>query len=424
MSSLVSGAKLNIAVYNIMFIISDSGYKGKKFAVFLLCYGSDYYLMGLLCTLYAHQKLVGADIEIVVMCDEYIYKFKEHFEPRCDRIVLMNMDVLQGHHHLYKVEKYSQSWMNYIINKWHCLYFDEYAKILFIDIDILVADESVYDIFTSYSEPYIFSCRKRAPSNCVKRFYYGNFEKKKYKDHYDYTTNGNFFLDGGFVLLTPGKKLHDEYYDFLAGLDFQNKKIISQISTIDEVTLFYFIVHVKNLPFNCIKEADTYIIPWKTNYLCDTKEEFQKYVKQSNAFNYLSEVKPWNKPIPLMWPEEYIWKIIEQRVISGSPFLKALSVRNSLYCYLYLDKNNDKTLQITNKSKRNDVYKFIEILKKKFGSLTNKIFGKQAYDVIKASMVELLSYKEPLNALGSDVDLVGKCCGVIEGKKYKKLIYE
>ena len=74
-------------------------------------------------------------------------------------------------------------------------------------------------------------------------------------------------------------------------------------------------------------------------------------MKQSNAFNYLSEIKPWNKHLSLMWAEEFIWKIIEKVIISGNSFLKAISVRNSLFCFLYLDKNNNDTLQIVNKKK-------------------------------------------------------------------------
>lgn len=397
-----------------MFILDDSGYKEHKYAIFLLCYGNDYYLMGLLCTLFAHQTIIKEskmDIELVVMCDEYINKYRDYFKMYCDRIVVMNMDVLREHHKLYRNAKYSKKWMNYIINKWHCLYFEEYSKILFTDIDILPTQPSNYNVFTDYSEPYIF-CGRKFDGRCIIHIFHNTHTKGIYKDYYNYIEKGDFFIDAGYILLTPSKKLHDEYFDFVKTIDTTNKNALRQESGIDEVTLYYFIAVVKDLKYNCIKKEHFPVVPWKSSYMCAPNDVINKNIKNGKIFNYLSTVKPFVKPVSLMWPEEYIWKILENKVVKNNTMAKSLSVRNSLHSYLYLEKKDD-SLQIINKSKKHDIYNLIGKLKSKKLNLGHPLFSERAFETISRSTPELNSYVEPLNKIDDNIDIIKKCCGLI-----------
>ncbi|AYV80984.1 MAG: hypothetical protein Harvfovirus12_20 [Harvfovirus sp.] len=405
-----------------MFIINDSGYQSKKYAIFFLCYGNDYYIMGLLCALQAHGKLLEKSpqsIELVVLCDEYINNYRPYIAEYCDRIIVIKMDILSEHHKLYKAEKYAKKWMDAIINKWHCLYFEEYKKVLLSDIDILPTNSVIYDIFTKYEEPYMFGCRKF--SGCAETIYYGSLPNRNFKDYYDYVANGNFFIDGGFALFTPNKTYHDEYFDFVQTIDVLSMKSVGQrYSGIDEITIYYFLVHIKKVTYNCFQESDTAVIPWKTNYGCANMNRIMNKIKRTSLFNYLSTVKPFIKPIPLMWREEYIWKILERDIISGSPFLKALSIRNALYCYLYLNTRQEASLEIIKKNNQFNIINFIKKLTKEM-SLTDPVFDHRAYQAISSSEEKLLSYKDQLNLLNGDADIVNECCGLIKKEQYRSL---
>ncbi|AYV82712.1 MAG: hypothetical protein Hyperionvirus2_80 [Hyperionvirus sp.] len=377
--------------------------------------------MGLLCALLSHKKLLKSrtDIELVVLCDEYINNYRDHITKYCDRLIVIHLNVLPQHHKLYKHEKYSQKWMDYIINKWHCLYFEEYAKILFIDIDILPANRMVYDIFTKYEEPYIFSCRTYA-SGCSEIIHYGNRTRKEFKDYYDYVANGKLYIDAGFALLTPNKTYHDEYFDFVQTLDTLSKKSVGNLlSQIDEVTIFYFLAYIKKITYNCFKESDTPVIPWKANYSCSNLQQVKDKINKTIVYNYLSTIKPFIKPIPLMWPEEYIWKILEREIISGDNFLKALSIRNSLFCYLYLVTKKEPSLEIIKKTNQQDIYNFIRTVSKEI-TLNDPIFSPQAYHAIQSA--NLLEYKDELNRLNGHNDIIKECCGLIKNTQYGALI--
>lgn len=111
----------------------------------LLCYHSSFYLSGLLCSLYSHKKLKPNNVELVVMCDSVIYEYKDIIKDFCDQIFAIDMFEIPGVDKTYKENtKYAQPWMNYIINKWQCLKFEKYKKILLLDIDILPVKKSLY----------------------------------------------------------------------------------------------------------------------------------------------------------------------------------------------------------------------------------------------------------------------------------------
>jgi len=395
------------------------------YAIFFLCYGNDYYLMGLLIVLYCHQYLIKKNnlndkIKLVVMCDDIIYKYKSYIEIYCDRLIkLPTVTELHEHHTAYDSNKYGKKFMNKIVNKWHCLDYTEYDKILFSDIDILPENDTIYNIFNKYNKPFVFTCRSRI-RKCTELVEYDNFPVSPYKDYYDYVENGRYHIDGGFLLVTPDKQLHKEYFDYISTIDFTNKKSVTSEGGFDETSLFYFLIYVKRQSFTCFDKMDQFIIPWKTEYYCDNDiNKLKDDIDKKYIINYLSKVKPFIKPLPLMWPEEYVWKIIEKKIITGNKFLKCLSIRNSLYCYSLLAEHKEKSISVVDKNKRHEIYNFTNKL-----NIKNKydLFSGQSYNEIINNEDYLLSFKDELNKFNEGIDYINKCCGYIKFDKFKELI--
>lgn len=357
------------------------------------------------------------------MCDKVIYEYYDEISKYCDRIIQIDMFILENHSELYKHDKYNKQWINKIVNKWHCFYFDEYKKILFSDIDILPANRHVYNIFNKYNESFVFMCRVN--NECTKIVNKNNFQfsqstnQPNNNDSFDnYVKYGKNHIDGGYLLITPNKTLHKEYFNFIA--DPNIKTNVSQLSGIDETTLFYFLVHIKKLDYTCFNYRDQNIVPWKTKYSCMNMRELQNKVINSNVYNYLSKVKPFVKPIALMWPEEYIWKIIEKKIISGNRLLKALSIRNAIYCYLRIDdKDIPFNINIANKDK---ILHANKELKKSF-KLNDDIFSGSSIKVIKTNTNKLMRYIDFLNKLNGTINIYTQCCGLIKKDKFADLVY-
>lgn len=397
----------------------------KKYAIFFLCYHNDFYVMGLLCALYCHRYLISKNsiyknsIDLVVMCDDTIYKYSDQIKSYCDRIILLNMTELNGHHKIYESNKYNKKWMDFIVNKWHSLYFDEYDKILFNDIDILPQSSIIYNIFDHYPTPFVFVCRSNE-HNCTELITDQENKTQSFNNYYDYVRHGQTFIDAGFILLKPDKHLHNEYFNFVKTIEYKSPKSVTRKSGFDETSLFYFLNYKKNEPNSCFKKSDQYQIPWKTDYHC--KVNLKENINNTMVFNYLSKIKPFIKPVPLMWPEEYIWKIIERKIITDNRFLKCLSIRNALYCYLYL--GNDKSLSIVDRRSNIviDINNLLNELKKDNINLSNRLFSGDSYDAIMDSEELLLSYKGILNELNDKTDYTEKCCGLISHNKFQELI--
>lgn len=407
-------------------IITNDDYKNdhKINAIFLLCYGSNYYLIGLLCALYSHRKLIDKqknNIDLVVMCDDYIYKFKDYILKYADRLINIKMVTLEGHYHKYKIKKYAQPWLNKIVNKWQCMYFDEYKQILFMDIDMLATNSNFYNIFNNYSDDsFVFSIRQKINKDELIKIY-NKINFKKYNSYKEYVRNTNYFIDAGFIIIIPNRNLHNEYYEFIK----TNKQVyhyVSQASGIDETSLLYFLVNIKNVKYDSFIQSDSWIVPWSLKYNKRTTniDYLERTITESAVINYLSEIKPFVKPVILCWKEEFIWKIIEKRIISGDKFLKLISIKNALNTFLI---ENLKSLKLGHyiKEKSHQINLLINDIKQKF-NINDKIFNKQAYNEILDASNLLMSFKDKLNEISIDIDLEKECCGFIKYEKYKELI--
>ena len=121
----------------------------KKNAIFMLIFNKLHYLVGGFISGYIHKKFIkklGLEIELVVMVDKKINEYREELLKVFDRVELVELLEIRLNKEYHYANKYSE-WMKNSITKWHILKYEEYNKILFIDVDILPVEENFYKIF-------------------------------------------------------------------------------------------------------------------------------------------------------------------------------------------------------------------------------------------------------------------------------------
>ena len=311
-----------------------------KNAIFMLCILNESYVLGSCISGYMHnnyKKKYNLDFDIVLMVDEFIYNnyfniLKNYFD-KVLKIKLIEFDISNKYE--YAKKKYS-SWINYSLNKWKCLKYDEYDKILFIDVDILPYNLKFYDLF-NFNTPafnhlsYIkkdndkyhlnrdFSnCENNSKKNINFKVSFSNY----INDFFKYGT-----LNGGILLLKPDIKEYKEYKLFTSKL-FKNGIFSHHQSGPDETSLFYF--YSKKLKYYYNICNDYCIVPWDNPDIKD--------YSNINSINYLSFVKPWIKPKFLMWNEEFVWNTILKNMNNTDLFrLKNNQIRKVLKFFNKLD---------------------------------------------------------------------------------------
>lgn len=273
-----------------------------KDAIFMLCILKDHYVLGACIISYLHRLFINKlhkTIDLVIMCDKYIYdKYNKLLSQYFDRVILLKMRYFEpSSQYDYIKNKYS-SWIGYSLNKWQLLQHEEYNKILFLDIDIMPNRESFYDIFT-FGTPGLHNIianrvlKKTKTNRCVNNTPY-DYSKPSSFDQYldDLSDYGS--MDGGICLLTPSKKQYEQYVKFTDEL-FKDGIYSVKHSGPDETSMFYFYLTGTEPMYNICNEYA--VIPWDQPTL----------VEGANGYNFLSFVKPWNKPRILCWDEELIW---------------------------------------------------------------------------------------------------------------------
>jgi hypothetical protein len=270
----------------------------KTNAIFMFCILKDHYVLGACITAFVHKSFINnlkLDIELVIMCDDYIYeKYEDTLNKYFDRVINVKLRYFESSHkYQYPKEKYS-SWIGYSLNKWQILKYVEYNKILFLDIDIMVCDKKFYDIFNFntpalHMKPIKFDCHNDLQ-------YTINIGKLSYDEYIHNDTKYNT-LDGGIVLVTPNLNTYNEYFEMVDTL-YKNGIYSSLKSGPDETSLCYYFMK-NDIPIYNIC-TDNIVVPW------DDRE----YVNIAKSYNFLSFVKPWTKPIFLSWEEEMIWRSI------------------------------------------------------------------------------------------------------------------
>jgi hypothetical protein len=228
------------------------------------------------------------------MCDDYIYnKYRVMLENYFDRVInikLKNYEISDK----YTFAKDKYSWIQYALNKWECLKYDEYDKILFLDIDLLVNRTAFYDIF-NFNTPAFYNIY--VDKKCI------SGSKLKYNltdDTYDlYLKNSDKYgsINGGICLFKPNKNFYRDYFEYTNKL-YKNGVYSIFGSGPDETSLFYYLMKNNVKMYNiCVEYI---VIPW-------VNIKNKELLENAKAYNYLSNIKPWTKPKFLTWPEEMLW---------------------------------------------------------------------------------------------------------------------
>ena len=275
------------------------------YAVVCLCMLKDHYVIGACICAFVHKYMISLQekkIKLVVMCDDYIYtKWNDVLQKYFDEVIKIDL-IPYGVSDKYQYSKTKYDWMQYAPNKWQCLKFIKYSKILFCDVDILPIDTKFYEIFNYQTPaiyaayPYLNSEQIQLKKNNCKNGH--EVEIKNSFNSYSQYINDNTrpigSLDGGLILLQPNMDTYEKYLKFLSDIYDRGSYSIFNSGT-DETSLFYYLSKHTKLYNICKTYA---VIPWEST-LND--------VKNAQGYNFLSFIKPWIKGRIYQWDEERIW---------------------------------------------------------------------------------------------------------------------
>jgi len=341
-----------------------------KYAIFSLCMLNKHYVVGACISGYTHKCFISRlnkKIDMVVMCDKAIYdEFKDVLELYYDRVELIDLDFFNiSTKYNYAKEKYA-SWVSYSTNKWQCLKYSEYDKILFVDVDMLVANIDFYNIF-DFNTPAILRCQMNpmVESKCNEKFV-PNVGKSylEYVTHHIIRWGG---LDGGIVLLSPSKKLYNLYKNFTQEIFGTDGIYSSRNNFPDEASLFYFLRQQKyDLYTICRKYS---VIPW----------DYPKEVSDSALlYNFNSFYKPWIKGIKIQWDDEKIWHYLYDAMPPNKKLKK-------LYDQSIINHYTDTFLKLDEKT-RNKRYNINNIVLDK--STINTYDGEKKFGILNMSQLK------------------------------------
>lgn len=320
--------------------------ESKKNAIFMLCMLKDNYVLGACISGFVHKqyiKKLKLNISLNIMVDNNIYnKYRDILGQYFDRVIKIKLNKFSLSKDYY-FDKGKYSWINFSLSKWECLKYEEYNKILFVDIDELPIKESFYDIFeyntpafkntlTGLTSKKVKECISKNPYNYNIDFSYKNYIKNDLKNI------GS--LMAGLCLFKPSKQLYNDYINF-ANKIFENGIYSYPISGPDETSLFYYFLS-KNVTLYDI--CDNYsVIFW----------DDIKLIKNAKSLNFSSYIKPWTKPRFLCWVEEFIWHDIFE-VMTKNSKLENLYEKN----IVNYTKNFKRNLNNKKKNKGNSMKVF------------------------------------------------------------------
>ena len=282
--------------------------KIKKYnAIFMLCFNNPTYVIGSCISSTIHKLYINKfklNIKLVIMCDDVIYnEYKDILNYYFDRVILISLIKFDiNNNWAYVTDKYS-SWIQYSCSKWECLKYEEYNKILFVDVDILPNSLKFYELFNyntpsihiDPSYPNLYTYTRYCKNNTAILDEHISILKKDISyEEYILKHADNIPLNGGLVLFTPSKNLYLNYKKFIKNI-YINGIYSSKYTGPDETSLlYYFIKTYKNIYHIC---NNFLIIPWHNKDI--------KY--KPHSYNYTSFIKPWEKPYFLSSNEEHIW---------------------------------------------------------------------------------------------------------------------
>jgi hypothetical protein len=343
--------------------IITSKKKIKGDAIFMLCMLKDHYVLGACIAAFTHKQFINKlnlNVKLVIMCDDYIYnKYKNLLTIYFDRVIKIDLvyhNLDSNYKKLYHIkEKYT--WINSSLSKWNCMQFEEYNKILFLDIDILPIKEKFYNLF-KFNTPAFHNVLIK--KTCLNNKGYNKFTNFSYSDYIYNKFNKIGTMDGGICLLKPDKKMYNDYIKFANNI-YKNGIYSIDKSGPDETSLFFFFSK-KNINLYDIC-SDYCFIPWDYDI---------KFINKAKAINFLSWVKPWQKPLFFCWNEEIMWRDIYNLIPYNANLQNLLEKVLTNYLTEYTKLSKKQKIRFNNK-------KFIS----KYNNKVKKILKVKKYKSIK-----------------------------------------
>jgi hypothetical protein len=320
--------------------ISKSKSKSKSIAkkanaVGMIVFKNPLYVVGACLSAWTHRQFIrklGLNIQLIVMVDDVIYQYKDELSKYFDRVELIQMREMKLNPDYKVIHKYSE-WMKNSVTKWEILQYDEYAKILFIDVDILPIKPEFYNVFKMDTPGIVVKGMNEQQNQVIPPETFLNNISVDPSEYYNLSLKLKNSLDAGFVLFTPDKTLYDEYFKFLKVCEGTAGYISSYHSSVDETTLLLFFVVYKQMPVHHIP-YDYAAIPW---------EKFAYNKANVKGVNFLSMVKPWVKVPMIQWADENIWHDIARKAFVHNTVLQRLHAKyliEYLYTFYHTWKKN------------------------------------------------------------------------------------
>lgn len=270
------------------FYTNPGGGSGSSYAIFMVCFLNDHYVLGACISAYTHKKYIN--VPIIILCDDYIYnKWSKLLIKYFDRVIKIDMIRFKYVNERKKKLKKRYEWLEFSLNKWQTLKYDEYDKILFLDVSILPCDKKFYNLFNINTPGLLFI---------------NNDSNENGKQH-NYTPPGSYIdyiknisnydnISGAIVLLKPNINDYNKFIVMVNDI-FKKYMYAGKKTGPDETSLCYFYESNKTKLYE-ISEINC-VIPWNNS----------KYLETASAYCYSSYYKPWIKPKNLCWEEELVW---------------------------------------------------------------------------------------------------------------------
>lgn len=362
-----------------------------KNAIGMIIFNNPLYIVGGCLSAWTHRKFIkkyNLKIDLIVMVDNTIYKYKDELKKYFDVVELIDLIEIKLSPKYNVINKYSQ-WMKYSVSKWTILKFDKYQKILFIDTDILPIDEKFYSIF-EFDTPAIMIKGLNLEPNIIGKkelFIDTQFDHDiKFDEYSELSLKLKHTLDAGLILLKPNKKMFDEYIDFLKICEDKNGYISKYDSGVDETTLIMFFIFYKKI--------NVHLIPY--NYAPVPWEKFKYDKNETKGINFLSMIKPWIKLPIIQWADENIWHKIAKKALDKHSILTKIYIKymiDELYKFYYGWKKN---ISISNSPYN------MEALKSS-GEIKYKMF--KLFDYLKTHPKDGLNISQIENIINQTVEI-------------------
>jgi hypothetical protein len=287
-----------------------------EFAIVNLLFKSELYLIGSCISGYIHQqyrKKYGLKFDIILLVDEIIYKYKNHLENFFDKIILIDIIPIKLSQKYINMipEKYTKT-MDIFTTKLNIFKLHQYKKVLFLDIDIIPVNKNFYNIFT-YNTP--ATTINNINNNNTKNI----ISKNDVYTNSINISNLNYTINGGVILISPTENDFENIIKFMHEQEGTDGYTSFASSGPDETIILNYYLLNKNMKWTNI-DKNYSIIPWEKDY--------KKYFESAYSINYLSNIKPWNKPLFMMWKEEFIFYLLVNKIISNDNLLKIIHYRN------------------------------------------------------------------------------------------------